>query len=296
MSNRTRNRNDWQRVSRDHPCQVCGRADWCLFSGPAHDPAAAICARIESDKRCGEAGWLHRLRDDSFRPTHRAAKISTATTPMVDFTAMARRCFERLGPVGRCDLADELGVLPESLDRLCVGWSDVHQAYSFPMCDSGRNIRGIRLRSKNGRKWAVRGSRQGLFIPKGISSWPDLLLICEGPTDTAAMIDLGFDAIGRPSCSGGVGLVMGVIVPEHQAVPREVAIVADDDGPGWRGAWRLAGQAVSYVPLVRVISPPEGVKDAREWKRQGATRDDVMEAMDSTPALQLRVALRRTVS
>ena len=47
------------------PCPVCGKPDWCLV---AEDGSAAICARIEegSVKRCGDAGWLHILRENGY--------------------------------------------------------------------------------------------------------------------------------------------------------------------------------------------------------------------------------------
>ena len=55
------------RVSKENPCPVCGKHDWCLRS---QDDSAAICQRIEqgSKKRCGDAGWLHVFRDDNFLP------------------------------------------------------------------------------------------------------------------------------------------------------------------------------------------------------------------------------------
>lgn len=55
-----------QRVSRQNPCPVCGKPDWCLV---AKDGSAAICSRIQegSIKRCGDAGWLHRFRDNGWR-------------------------------------------------------------------------------------------------------------------------------------------------------------------------------------------------------------------------------------
>jgi len=55
---------DWKPVSKRRPCLVCGKGDWCLFAGPDDAPEAAICARTESVRRIGEAGWLHRLRDN----------------------------------------------------------------------------------------------------------------------------------------------------------------------------------------------------------------------------------------
>lgn len=50
--------NKWVRVTKQYPCRVCGKPDWCEISA---DGKAAICARIQSDKQAGQAGWLHRL-------------------------------------------------------------------------------------------------------------------------------------------------------------------------------------------------------------------------------------------
>jgi phage/plasmid primase-like uncharacterized protein len=147
------------------------------------------------------------------------------------------------------------------------------------------DICGIRLRGADGRKWAVKGSRQGLFIPECLNNCADRLLICEGPTDTAALLDLGFDAVGRPSCNGGNRCVLGLVLSDGRLVPREVVIVADSDEPGQRGAWKLATTLVAYVSRVRIIEPPGGIKDARQWVQSGATRYDVEAAIDEAPAL-----------
>ena len=52
---------DWIRVTRQRLCVICGKPDWCMV---AADGSAAICQRIESGKRAGQAGWLHRLTED----------------------------------------------------------------------------------------------------------------------------------------------------------------------------------------------------------------------------------------
>lgn len=52
------------RASASRRCPVCGRPDWCLI---APDGSAAICARIESEHRSGNAGWLHRLSEPATR-------------------------------------------------------------------------------------------------------------------------------------------------------------------------------------------------------------------------------------
>lgn len=284
-----RKRGDWQRVSKSRPCPICDHHDWCLVTGPESDPTAAICQRVESDKRAGDAGYLHRLRDDHFRPTHRAVKISTAPPAKIgttDFAAMAGGCSLSLGDDHRESLAAHLGVSADSLVRLCVGWSGQNDAFTFPMRDAGNNFVGIRLRGRDGRKWSVKGGREGLFVPHDLGG-VDQLLVCEGPTDTAALMDLGFTAVGRPSCTGGARVLLDLVRSNNW---EEVVIVADDDPPGWSGAQRLAHKLLPEMGKVKIVTPPAGVKDAREWKRQGATRDDMLAAIDAALSLELRVA------
>jgi len=91
----------------------------------------------------------------------------------------------------------------------------------------------IRLRNETGRKWAVKGSRQGLFIATQ-SGASTTLLIVEGPTDAAAAIDLGFRVIGRPACVGCEDMI-AELVRKHGHVT--TLIVADADAPGQRRAF-----------------------------------------------------------
>jgi DNA primase len=74
-----------------------------------------------------------------------------------------------------------------------------------------------------------------------------------------------------------------------QQRPAELVVVADGDGPGQRGAEALAAVLVAYAAAVRVIAPPVGIKDAREWRRRGATAVDVLAAIDAAPARRLAV-------
>jgi len=102
------------------------------------------------------------------------------------------------------------------------------------MRDGGNQYVGIRLRRINGDKWAERGSHQGLFIPQ---SGPEKqALITEGPTDTAAAISLGYFAIGRPNCCGGIEFIKSAL--RYLGIRRAV-IVSDLDDPGLRGATTL---------------------------------------------------------
>ena len=76
------------------------------------------------------------------------------------------------------------------------------------MRNGAGEVVGVRLRKSDGKKLSIKGSKEGLFIPTGLKPC-DRLLIGEGPTDTAALLDLGFEAVGRPSCTGG-----GRLLPE----------------------------------------------------------------------------------
>ena len=156
------------------------------------------------------------------------------------------------------------------------------------MTDAAGDVLGIRLRLPGGRKLSIKGGKEGLFLPEGIDA-DGPLLVCEGPTDTAALLDLGFSAVGRPIVRGGVKLLVELV---RKYRPEGVAIVADADAPGQRGAESLAAVLLAYSVSVRIIMPPVGVKDAREWKRSGATAADVQAAIDAAPVRKLTVSTR----
>lgn len=284
-------RSDWIRVSRARCCPVCEKPDWCLFAGPDDDPSAAICARVESETRCGEAGWLHRIRDDEFwRPTRcRVVQFEKPITTRIDFEKFAADC-QRCADTQRvADLAKSLGLSIESLSRLRVGWSECHRAWSFPMSDASGKVRGIRLRNPDGYKFAVKRSKEGLFIPADFDT-DDQLLITEGPTDCAALLDLGFTVVGRPSCTGGAELLVELI---KQRQSKHVVIVADSDehGRGQKGANNLACVLLAYAQAVRVIVPPDGIVDARDWIRRGGTYDDVQTVIEAAPSRKLPICV-----
>ena len=101
----------WQRVSRRRPCPVCQKPDWCLFTGGDDAPTAAICARVESDRRAGEAGWVHRLRDDGpvWTPTRRL--VCAAVSGRLDLDGSMERLAEQCRQAARPEAGD---VVPTS--------------------------------------------------------------------------------------------------------------------------------------------------------------------------------------
>lgn len=290
----SRSPSSWQRVSKRRKCPVCGRPDWCLYAGRDDSPDAVICARTESRKRCGESGWLHQLRRDgpAWSPRVRRIEVSAAKIggeQIIDFANLAAEYQQAIQLEALERLAVALGLTANSLKRLGIGWSKQNGAWTFPMYDAGGNVLGIRLRLAGGRNLSVRGGHEGLFIPEGLPHG-DRLLVTEGPTDCGAMLDLDFSAVGRPSCIGGVRLLVE-LVRRHR--PAEVVIVADGDTPGQRGAENLAMVMATYVSAVRIITPPSGIKDARAWKQSGATAADVQSGIDAVPVQNLTVHRRQ---
>ena len=268
------------KVTKDNPCPVCGRHDACLV---AEDGSAALCSRTESDNLRGEpfaGGWLHKLTDNPapvrcHRPKPKKQK------PVPDFYRLTQQ-YRLQEPA---TLSRELGVSASSLKRLQVGWDG--KGYTFPMFDGWGKCIGIRLRYKK-HKFSVTGSKNGLFWPTGMR--PDsrkILFICEGPTDTATLLDLGFEAIGRASCGTGLEYIKTMI----DRFDRRVVIFSDKDEakyrpdgsvfyPGIEGAQRLAEGLKSSTRSVRVVKPAN-YKDVRQWYQNGATKEAVMALVDN---------------
>lgn len=243
--------------------------------GPTSPPAL-----LRSDPRATQPGR---------RPTVRFDLLSQAHIRAVNAERLDR-------------LAEQLGLTTHSLRRLSIGWAgerwcgkceQTHYAWSFPMSDVAGAVHGLRLRFiVCGHKSAVTGGHEGLFIPRDLNA-SERIFICEGPTDTAALLDLGLNAIGRPSCRGGVPLTAELLKAKRVG---ELVIFADGDGPGQEGAAALAARARLFCPVVRIVTPPAGVKDARQWRQRGATAADVAILVDAAPPFRLLVKSNKTKS
>jgi hypothetical protein len=171
--------------------------------------------------------------------------------------------------------AVELGVDMDALERLQPGWDSFNKAVGYPMRDADGKVIGIRLRNSNGDKWAVSGSHDGLFFDPALTLGEHYeLVICEGPTDTAAAYTLGLPAVGRSSCMTGLELLKSLCC---RLKARLVTIVADADKPKlkpdgslWRPGIEGAMALGSKLGRIhRVIVPPK--KDLREWVGSGCT-------------------------
>lgn len=272
---------EWLRVSRRKPCAVCSRSDWCTVSA---NGSVACCMRVESSKQLHNGGWLHRLCENGDWQGSYVGRVAVVErrTPK-DFGRLAER-YERAA----CDakvarFAGELSVSFESLRRLHVGWDGT--AWTFPMTSASGTVTGIRRRFPDGRKLSVKGGREGLFVPNGLPE-RGALLVCEGPTDCAALLTLYSPAIGRPSCRGGVRLLC------EFCRGRPVVVLADGDEPGRIGASVLAQALRLYCLSVRIVRPPLGMKDTREWVRRGGTMQEIQRRIAAAQPVKLTVTTK----
>jgi len=169
-------------------------------------------------------------------------------------------------------LAELLGVTALSLQRVRAGLCGP-TTWAFPMQQHG-SVTGIRVRAEDGKKWAVTGTKDGLFVPRDLNG-AEPLVICEGPTDTAAMLDLGLSAVGRSNCQPFDDLLAPLVRGRY------VVIVADTDSVGQSGAAALRDALKRECKDIRIVTPV-GAKDAREWKRNGLTREQFLETAYGT--------------
>ena len=242
------------RVSPFKPCPICKKPDWCrVFSD-----GWAECMRVHSDRPAKSGGWMHRHPDAP--QCFLAPPLWRPQPPALNATKLHWEWRAETSQGALEGLASELGVSTMALNALGAAWAPQRAAWAFPMRDGYNNIVGIRLRSAQG-KFAVRGSRQGIFTATAAPQ--PVLYVCEGPTDTAAALDLGLFAVGRPNCCCG-GLDIKLYHRRYQIT--RVVIVSDNDKPGLDGA-RKVGTELQLSFAVYV--PP--AKDLREFVRFGGT-------------------------
>jgi len=263
---------NWHNATRERPCPICHHTDWCTASD---DGAVAVCRRVESPHPSKGGGWIHRLGDGTARidpEILRRQREAREAARLAESERVARHfALLNAGPEQRrlcAHLAQELGVAAEALQALDVRWDREARAAAFPMRDAQGAVTGIRYRQLGtARKWSMRGSHDGLFLPRHEAVGKTTLVICEGASDTAAALTLGWRAVGRSSCLCGGRLLAELI--SARGIHR-VAVFADNDPAGRRGATVLKNFLESSLrPRMSIIAniygPPASFKDLRAW-------------------------------
>lgn len=244
--------------------------------------------RVESSTPMKNGGWLH--KNDAVVPLYVPPR-KAVQEPNLDLVGTWDRWLQATGFREVDGLAMTLGVDADMLRLIGCAWAGrewqtdsekrawATPAWAFPMRDERRKLIGIRLRGP-GAKWAMKGSRNGLFIPEG-QQRDDTLWIVEGPTDASAALTIGLNAIGRPSCSACDDMVVRCV---RELKIRRVVIVSDNDQPdkfgvvaGLRGALKL--QKALPVPSCIYIPP---CKDLREMVNRGGSKEMIEASVKDT--------------
>lgn len=259
---------DWIRATKAAPCPVCEHDSWCGISA---DGQIARCMREASPHESSGGGWIHRLNGEN-----RASEPRPKPTPKPsrDWGAMSARFAENTTAEQVAELAERLRVEPQALRELGIGRDG--DRVTFPMFAGNGTVCGIKTRRHD---WTSPGCIAGSALGVIRRAVPDdgLLLVCEGESDTAAGLSLGFDCIGVPGAGNA---------PEAAAAfarGRETVIVADADDAGQKGAQRLREVLLPVAKSLRVVYPPAGTKDLRQWLIGGCTREALAAAIEAAP-------------
>ena len=159
-------------------------------------------------------------------------------------------------------LAEQWIIKSEILKDFGVGRDK--NSWTIPMFDSDFKICGIQKRYDDGTKKMVRGTRSGLFISnrfKNLRVAPKGLVICEGFSDTAIAANLGYTAIGRASCSQGVGFLVNIL---SKCETKYVKLIQDNDYAGEMGTKLLEKSLTKEGVECIIVKMPDGIKDLRE--------------------------------
>lgn len=258
----------WPKFTAQQPCPACKHHDWtCRHNGDVY-----ICMRVQSPRPSRDGGWYHRF--DGEKPKYIPARKSTPQVDPLSVTTVKKDL---------SDLAHKLGVTKMSLEALEVVWSDEYGAWMFPMRNGNNEIIGWNRRYENGEKKIVAGTKGGLYIPQ-VEPIYEPFFICEGGSDTAAMYDMGLQAIGRFNVNSGAEYIKQYC---RQNTITRVVIIADNDSEknikdkiliaGRDGALKLKKE----IGLMScIIIPPPSCKDVRTMMAvmgRDATRNELLE-------------------
>jgi len=251
----------WPHFTKENPCPACGHHDWTCRAGTK----AYICQRIGSQfpSKCG--GFYH-FYDDMPRPEIKPEPKRSAPKVETCFDDFHKNWLFNSDQLDLIKFSKSLDVSYDSIISLGACWAFANSAFGIPMRDGDNKIIGIQLRSDDGMKKCVTGSRGGLFIPQ--CETQKIAYICEGASNTAALLTMGFFSIGRFNCNSG-GDMLKIALKRLKI--NSVVLVADNDPlkfandktfrPGQDGVKKLKKElGLSSV----IFSTPNPVKDVRQ--------------------------------
>ena len=275
------------RCTKKSPCPICAHESWCSYFS---DGLAVICMNIPSDHPTKNGGWTHRLD----RPVKLTGPVvATASEPLTkkereklaNQAEVAYRDARRTPPGIRWfdKFKTDQGFSEDMLDAFRVGVDLKKRELLTPLFDADGQITGHQRRDIHTGKKKFRG-RHGLFLPAELSG-TGLFVVTEGATDAmsaSAMLQAAgvqADVIGVCSASSSrtaIGYLQEIVSRGHYS---RAVVIADPGEAGQRSGAKAAETVVPFVPDTRIITPPAEM-DMSDWRRSGATPEDLCEAVD----------------
>lgn len=286
----------WSKATREAPCLVCGGDDRCARSDNGE---ALWCWRSDDPPPGWRKSKSPAKKGCSFVLEHKGhprSDLATSSTPHRDgrrdevpadhhqlTASLALECSDDRVHA----LAQDLGVAPDVLRDLRVGWADrealqdlhvewsdpshgdIGGAYSFPEVDDVGRVSCISLQTPDGCTGLIEGATRGLIETSELDIMAGPVLVLEGISSVAATLTLGIAAIGRPSNRGGTSQLAQRLRDREMLIigERDEDLARPDRGwPGRDGAVHVAGAlARVWREPVRWTLPPQGAKDIRAW-------------------------------
>lgn len=287
----------WTNVTRDNPCPICGKPDWCSLS---EDGAVAICRRVESaverTDTSGETYWVHHLEETDVEPLDYEPELADDDTlHAVYYTLLTNLT---LSPEHRMNL-QKRGLSDEEITN------GMYRSLGL----RGRSFVAGRLAEQFDQE--VLAAVPGFRIKKGegdryywtLAGSPGLLVPVLDRERRVVALKIRLDDVGdgdsryrylSSSHRGGVGPGRRVHVPLHDdEMPTEVVRVTEGElkadvttaltgiltlGVPGVGAWRLALPVLHQLgaKLVRVAFD----QDVRTNRRVACALENAVKALD----------------
>jgi hypothetical protein len=234
----------------------------------------AICPRVESDRKIGDAGWLHR-RDGAEPDRVILREAMRHTPPMRDFNGDWSAALRARTDDDMAALAHALKLPLPTVGTVDVGawrWrshgDEAATGWCFAMRGEAGALIGLKVRTFDGRKLCATGSRLGLIYGKAFDPGKPTLVVTEGESDLMVAASWGLNAVARPGCKAATQTVAAL------SRGKRVMLITDNDEAGRNGAEALRQAIEPRAKEVVMVTPP--VKDLRAWAQAGATKADLL--------------------
>lgn len=193
--------------------------------------------------------------------------------------------YHRLDAMRAEDLGDALGLTGASLMRMGVG---SHEAgWVFPMVDGSLFRVNFEVLAEDAVESVACPVSGGLLVPT-MAGGGRILMLTQGAVNVAALLDMGFDAMGLAYCGSCVKDARSVVIElTRRCGWSEVVLLEERTKPGTSVSKRTRSMYADLEKALRggrrkvsAIRPPVGINNAYGWLRSGGDADDVMAVID----------------